>query len=584
MSVPRIHEDPRVTKPYTDEQWTRILNLGDEVDELLAARRRAADDGRRADVRFDRRHGRAEWNITAMGPDKRRLAGKLFNRGWPTGLPPGRCCTTARASGIPASRCRAGSLGCYWRNRRRADLERSGLGSPETTSTMASTDDDAQRFTQRPGRAVGRGRRVRDPGLRRRLVLPLEIAAAAGQRRSARVATERSRGARPAGQSLRTGSATRSSAMPCPCGRSEGWVDVPTWESGPWFLRHEHMYLMPGDSPMGFRLPLDSLPWVAKKDLPLHWTARPVRRRASGLPRYHRTVARPGHRWPARMATPATAGRQARSPGRAAVRQSGEVGRRRRRCGLGTRRRSLEAICSERSRRKRLPPRCWVNVAQPVRAIGQSGRCARRLCVEAREGILHVFMPPVAKVEEYLHLVSAVEQTAASCRMPVRIEGYRRRTIRGCTHFKVTPDPGVIEVNLQPASNWERTGHETTTVLYEEARQSRLGHRKVHARRPPHRHRRRQPPGARRRHAGGQPVPAPPRPAGQPGHLLEQSAVACRTCSPACSSAPPARRRAWTKPGTRRFTNWKRPSRNCPAAAASSPGSSTACCATCWST
>ena len=40
------------------------------------------------------------------------------------------------------------------------------------------------------------------------------------------------------------------------------------WISGEWFLRPERMYLIPGDSPMGYRLPLDSLPWVAPADFP----------------------------------------------------------------------------------------------------------------------------------------------------------------------------------------------------------------------------------------------------------------------------------------------------------------------------
>ena len=58
MSVPRIHEDPRVTKPYTEEQWQAIDALGHEIDERPPRGGRAPDDGRRADLRLDRRHGR----------------------------------------------------------------------------------------------------------------------------------------------------------------------------------------------------------------------------------------------------------------------------------------------------------------------------------------------------------------------------------------------------------------------------------------------------------------------------------------------------------------------------------------------
>src|SRR6202043_1983501 len=42
---------------------------------------------------------------------------------------------------------------------------------------------------------------------------------------------------------------------------------LPRWTSQPWFLASEHMFLIPGDSPMGYRLPLDSLPWTKPEDV-----------------------------------------------------------------------------------------------------------------------------------------------------------------------------------------------------------------------------------------------------------------------------------------------------------------------------
>ena len=96
------------------------------------------------------------------------------------------------------------------------------------------------------------------------------------------------------------------------------------------------------------------------------------------------------------------------------------------------------------------------------------------LCVEPREGRLHVFMPPVARTEDYLDLLAAIEGTAAELSMPVIIEGEPPPTDPRLNHFTVTPDPGVIEVNLHPAHSWTDLVAYTTT-LYEEARQSRLG-------------------------------------------------------------------------------------------------------------
>jgi hypothetical protein len=97
------------------------------------------------------------------------------------------------------------------------------------------------------------------------------------------------------------------------------------------------------------------------------------------------------------------------------------------------------------------------------------------LCVEPRDGHLYVFMPPLADVADYLDLLAAIEDTAAHLKMPVVIEGYAA-ALRSASReqMKVTPDPGVIEVNIQPAANW-RELVANTTALYEDARQSRLG-------------------------------------------------------------------------------------------------------------
>src|SRR6185436_8634330 len=95
-------------------------------------------------------------------------------------------------------------------------------------------------------------------------------------------------------------------------------------------------------------------------------------------------------------------------------------------------------------------------------------------CVETRHGRLHVFMPPVATLEDYLELITAIEDTSGQLQTPVVIEGYPPPNDHRLRHVKITPDPGVIEVNLQPADSWDELV-ENTTVLYEEARQSRLG-------------------------------------------------------------------------------------------------------------
>jgi uncharacterized protein (DUF2126 family) len=96
------------------------------------------------------------------------------------------------------------------------------------------------------------------------------------------------------------------------------------------------------------------------------------------------------------------------------------------------------------------------------------------LCIEPRDGRLYLFVPPQRLLEDYLDLIEAIEATAAELSMPVITEGYRPPADHRLNHFSITPDPGVIEVNIHPSHSWDELVSRTT-VLYEEARQTRLG-------------------------------------------------------------------------------------------------------------
>jgi uncharacterized protein (DUF2126 family) len=96
------------------------------------------------------------------------------------------------------------------------------------------------------------------------------------------------------------------------------------------------------------------------------------------------------------------------------------------------------------------------------------------LCVEPRNGRIHIFLPPLKTTEDYVELLAAIEDTAEQLHIPVNVEGYHPPPDPRMEHIKVTPDPGVIEVNVHPASSWEELVDHTTTI-YEDARQSRLG-------------------------------------------------------------------------------------------------------------
>jgi uncharacterized protein (DUF2126 family) len=206
------------------------------------------------------------------------------------------------------------------------------------------------------------------------------------------------------------------------------WTSNPGWhwETGRWFLRPEHLFLIPGDSAIGYRLPLDSLPWVTETEYPyvyeqdLHVDRPPLPPRQMSVERDERSVRLQPDR--------------------------------------GVRDRSVRLQADQ----------------TPQRGVSDPSVVRTAVCVEPRDGRLHVFMPPVQQTEDYIDLLAAIEGTAAALSMPVILEGETPPVDPRLNSFTVTPDPGVIEVNLHPADTWSTLVSNTTT-LYEEARQSRLG-------------------------------------------------------------------------------------------------------------
>jgi|GEM_PF-1969233 len=199
------------------------------------------------------------------------------------------------------------------------------------------------------------------------------------------------------------------------------WSDKShAWDSSKWQFRRGRMYLIPGDSPMGLRLPLDSLPWV-----------EPHKRQTPVEQSLFQPLPELGDYY-------------------------GEVARR------------FSSVVPESK------PYPEIQEQEPADEETSVEISHTAICVEPRNGRLYVFFPPLTYLEHFLDLTASVESSASALNMPVVLEGYEPPYDFRIHRLLVTPDPGVIEVNIHPASNWEELVKNTVT-LYNEAHLARLG-------------------------------------------------------------------------------------------------------------
>jgi len=440
MKVTRVAESARVTKPYTEEEWARVEALGHRVDAHLARGDvRLTMGGEPTFVSVDDMEG-AEWNTAALGPTKRRLAGNLLKRLqrlWS----PGALLHYGQGKWYPGEQLPRWALNAYWRKDGEPVWRDPALFADDTLKSNV-TYEHAERFALRLCERLGipeqfAHRAYEDAWyyLWREQRLPVNVDPLKSNLKDPE---ERRRLAQVFEKGI-----DQPVGITLPIHR--GWQGGPRkWASGFWFVRPQHMFLIPGDSPMGYRLPLDSIPWTAPSEYPYHWERDPFEP-LPPLPardRRERALTVSGNA--PRTGFAHQGGAAAGPDGRPAPR-----GRQ---------------LADDLRRRERAALRPQSSAAWVVRTA---------LCVEPRDGLLHVFMPPTPTIEDYLDLLAHVEDTAADLGQPVLIEGYQPPTDPRIANFSVTPDPGVIEVNVHPASDWTEIVERTTT-LYEEARQTRL--------------------------------------------------------------------------------------------------------------
>ncbi|MBB4364802.1 uncharacterized protein (DUF2126 family)/transglutaminase-like putative cysteine protease [Bradyrhizobium sp. CIR18] len=401
MSVRRIREAPRITKPFSHESWARLNDLGEQVDGDLAAQDvRLTMGGEPTFVSVDDLEA-AEWNTEAVGPTKRALGDDLIRR-LRTRFASGGLLHYGQGKWYPGESLPRWAFGLYWRKDgvpiwKNADLI-SRIGNPRRAETK-----DAEAFMEGTVARLGL-----DPGyiipayedtaywLQKEAELPVNVDPSDSKLSDPEA---RARMARVFDEGLNT---PRGFVLPV-----QRWNAPPRWRSERWALRRNHLFLMPGDSPLGLRLPIGSLGHVPPNQYPYIVEQDPMEPRGK-LPVFT-LAARP------------------QSPPRIAPEQ--------------------------------------LNTSVPVRTA---------MSVEIRDGVLCAFMPPVERIEDYLELIAALEATAEEMQLPVHVEGYPPPFDPRIEVIKVTPDPGVIEINIQPAKSW-REAVDITAGLYEDAGKVRLG-------------------------------------------------------------------------------------------------------------
>jgi uncharacterized protein (DUF2126 family) len=375
MSIRRLNDAPRPSRPFSEEDWVQVEQVAQCVDADLEAQDvRLTMGGEPTFVGIDEPES-PQWNIDALGPMK-RTRGLALIQCLREKTPPGAMLHYGQGKWYPGEPLPRWALSCFWRG--------DGIPVWENIDLIAREDQDngfgaanALEFIE---------------ALTRRLQVSVENVLPAYNPETAST--------QPAGYIL-------------PIRRRQPAAQL-CWSSQLWFTRPEPLVLTPGDSPIGYRIPTELIPWVAPDEIAYEYEAAPFADRV-------RLPSRPARRMDLFE----------KKPG-----------------------------------------------ADPLPALSSTAETTTELirpslCVQAREGRLHVFLPYASQLADYLDLLAAVEDTCQHLQKPVWLEGYAPPSDARLRSFSVTPDPGVLEVNLPPASNWNEL-EQINTVLFEEARRNRL--------------------------------------------------------------------------------------------------------------
>lgn len=410
MSITRISETPRVTKPYSEPQWEAILELGDRVDQKLKdSDVRLTMGGEPTFVAVDDMEA-GEWSNEAVGPTKRLFAEDLVRR-LAGEFASGGLMHFGQGKWYPGEQLPRWAFACYWRRDGQPLWEKPELidkEKPVKPTDIEATAKFATALCEQLGLPGDSGLAAYEDVAHFALVeqkLPVNLTVEDNkledEAERQRVVKAFERGLeKPVGY-----------VLPVQVWQTKDMRR--RWATERWNFRRGKLYLVPGDSPVGFRLPLGGVPYLAQVNYPHVLPHDPVQD-LDPLPERAQLLQQ------RRTAT-------------------------------------LEA-----------PP------ISPTAMNEISGTVRTAMSLEPRDGHLCIFMPPLEDAADYAALVAAIEETAAGLDQPVHIEGYEPPFDSRLNVIKVTPDPGVIEVNIHPTTEW-REAVETTETLYEAAFRCRLG-------------------------------------------------------------------------------------------------------------
>lgn len=432
-SVTRIHEDPRVTKPYTEEQWATINATGQIIDQdLEKGDLRMTMGGEPTFVSIDDMES-DQWNTTADGPEKRILSHNLIfrlrNKFGPNGM-----IHYGLGKWYPGESLPRWQYGLYWRKDGHPVWKNTSLIAHEKIEKKI-TNKDAVNFAKELTRNLGISENNLSTAYEDMFYflwsegkLPANIDPV-----QTRLSDDIER--RKLAQLLDVGLNTQAGyVLPLKWNYEYG-----KWQSCKWIFKRNTLFLIPGNSPIGLRLPLDSIPALAKGKQ-AEKVDRSLFENLPELDHFHENIT---GRYGQAFAYTAP-------PKQVKIEKKVE---------------QSEKIKEKKDGQEKKEESDLIYELPVIRTA---------LCIEVREGILYVFLPPTDYLEHYLDLIASIEATAEKLNIPVRIEGYEPPRDYRMERLVVSPDPGVIEVNIQPSGNWNVLVY-TIDTLYDQAFQSRLG-------------------------------------------------------------------------------------------------------------